>query len=197
MPDPFKVAAGAHSLANRLTLFLTGIDSCRAPSLTAESLGMREPVLRNEWNGIHSSLLPQMHTDNHHHAHHAVTLHQRQQVEFLNLEYQNDDAYRRHFCSFFPPSRCAVVYFEQPDATFRMRPVLQTHDVYLTGTCKRVQIPLRLAWALTVHKCQGASLDKVTVQLEGAFENGQAYVALSRAKCVDGLQVLSSPTTCP
>ena len=61
--------------------------------------------------------------------------------------------------------------------------------VYGSGVCKRKQIPLALAWAMTVHKAQGASLDFVTVDLEGAFVAGQAYVAISRARSIDGLQI--------
>lgn len=89
-----------------------------------------------------------------------------------------------------------LVRFLLPDG-YNTREVLvepeewTVEDEHENVLVRRVQLPLILAWSLSIHKSQGQTLPKVKVDLKRVFERGQAYVALSRAVSRKGLQVLN------
>ena len=64
-------------------------------------------------------------------------------------------------------------------------------QAYKRATDYVSQYPIELAWAITIHKAQGCSLENVFIDTEEVFESGQLYVALSRATHLGGLHMLS------
>lgn len=71
----------------------------------------------------------------------------------------------------------------QPDEFFR-------EDEHGNRLATIKQIPLKLAWAITIHKSQGMTLDKATVDLTRAFTSGQGYVALSRVRSINDISII-------
>ena len=98
----------------------------------------------------------------------------------IYVQCQNDD------------SPIAVEQENWENIRYSINPKTKNIEEEITGSY--MQYPLRLAWAITIHKSQGLTFEKAVIDVQAAFAHGQTYVALSRCKTLEGL-ILRSPLT--
>ena len=110
-------------------------------------------------------------------------------VEYSNSLPASRNIPARIFIIFDDPSVGAVLQQPLHHNAIAIEPCDQ--EYFYKGRCViRRQFPLNLAWAVTIHRSQGASLDKVYCDLgAGIFEHGMAYVAMSRVRTLQGLHL--------
>lgn len=129
-------------------------------------------------------------------APYEVELHLKEKAQVMLLKNQDPEAglvngSRGVITGFGPDGFPLVKFLHGPPFPVRVPPAawsMETDDE--AHTVVREQIPLRLAYAMTIHKAQGASLDSALVDVgPSTFEYGQAYVALSRVRDLEALYV--------
>lgn len=102
-----------------------------------------------------------------------------------------DDSHIEILC---PGDEHSIVVEKQTweNTTYKINEVTKEIEPTVQGTFS--QYPLRLAWAITIHKSQGLTFERAIIDAGSSFASGQVYVALSRCKTLEGL-VLASPIT--
>ncbi len=89
------------------------------------------------------------------------------------------------------PDDQTVIILTDDGKTLELRPWMWDYDPQDDASATLFQIPLRLAWASTIHKCQGLTLPNAFMDIRQAREPGQAYVAISRVKTLTGIHLKS------
>lgn len=102
-----------------------------------------------------------------------------------------DDSHVEVLC---PGDEHSIVVEKQTweNTTYKINEATKEIEPTVQGTFS--QYPLRLAWAITIHKSQGLTFERAIIDAGSSFASGQVYVALSRCKTLEGL-ILSSPIT--
>lgn len=133
-----------------------------------------------------------------------LQLKQGAQVMFVKNDSSNDKLYYNGKIGTVVKVENEVIYVKCPNehSEILVRPVEWTNIKYTLNTetkevnetiiGKFIQHPLKLAWAITIHKSQGLTFEKAIIDANLAFAHGQVYVALSRCKSFEGM-VLHSP----
>jgi ATP-dependent DNA helicase PIF1 len=119
---------------------------------------------------------------------HISVLRQNHVQEFMKEQRRNDRSTQLPVVKFNNYAEMVTIF---PDCSIEELGHKEPHSLLI-----RTQVPLLAGWALTIHKAQGMTLEKATVQLGDCWQCGMAYVALSRVKTLKGLKVLDlTPTS--
>jgi hypothetical protein len=134
----------------------------------------------------------------------SLVLKEKAQVMFAKNDPSGEKRYYNGKIGTITEIKDDVIRVECPadDSVISVRPVDWENITYAIDDATREiketkvglfrQYPLKLAWAITIHKSQGLTFERAIVDARAAFAHGQTYVALSRCKSIEGL-VLSSP----
>jgi len=174
MPHSFNAIDHAEKPEN-----LAKLEQCQAPKQLWLCVGARVMCLRNLIEGIlvNGSTGTVINVTPYHDPELNRITHANVCVEFDGmLGAKSFEHQFKTYCSLMPAVEVSKVYeFTVHDGKKKI--------------ASRIQLPLRLAWAVSIHKSQGMSLERASIDMGGVFENGQAYTALSRMRTLAGAYI--------
>ena len=179
------------------------LTNCMAPQSITLKKGAQVMLIKNLDDSLVNGSIGKVvaFMDERTYAHYEEDEDSFQPLDFIDLDDEKASAAREKLKSLYNKDNLAttsqlwpLVRFPGADGSFRdLLCVRETWKIELPSgevQAQRSQIPLILAWALSIHKAQGQTLERVRVDLGNIFEKGQAYVALSRATSQEGLQII-------